>query len=152
MKSDWRNITLWGVVAIVLGLALWEQVQEAWVYAQAADSASASDSLPLYLGARAVRWGMDPTDAAVLEEMYVAADLSVTRALFSVLYPPSMHVLLQPIAGLSYGGFLFYWRQVLLGLVVIGTAVAGTVGIRGARIPVCGGLCIGRLCVVSDVG
>ena len=48
-------------------------------YAQAADSASASDSLPLYLGARAVRWGMDPTDAAVLK-MYIAADLSVTRA------------------------------------------------------------------------
>ena len=136
MKRDWLKITLWSVVAGGLGLALWDQVQQAWAYAQAADSASASDSLPLYLGARAVRWGMDPTDAAVLQEMYIAADLSVTRALFSVLYPPSMHVLLQPIGGLSYPGFLFYWRQVLLGLVVVGTAVAGTVGVRGVRMPV----------------
>jgi hypothetical protein len=136
MKRDWRTITAWWVLALGLSLAAWNQILDEWAYAQAADSASASDALPLYLGARAVRWGYDPTDINVLQEMYIAADLHVTRALFSVLYPPSMHVFLQPLAGLSYTGFLYYWRQVLMGVAVLGIAMAGTVGVRGSRVPV----------------
>jgi len=135
MKRDLRSITAWWLLALGLGLVVWDQFMGAWTYAQAADSASASDSLPLYLGARAVRWGYDPTDTAVLQEMYVAADIHVTRALFSVLYPPSMHVFLQPLAGLSYNGFLYYWRQVLMAVAVLGTAMAGSVGVHGRRLP-----------------
>ena len=136
MKSDWQKRSAWWILAFALGLVLWQRVEEAWAYAQAADGASASDALPLYLGARAVRWGLDPTDSAVLQQMYQAADLGVTRALFSVLYPPSVHVLLQPIAGLSYAGFLYYWRPVLLLVAVLGTGFAGTVGVKGNRTPV----------------
>jgi len=136
MNSDLRTNTAWWVLAFGLALAGWNQLSDAWAYAQAADSASASDSLPLYLGARAVRWGYDPTDVAVMKEMYATADINVTRALFSVLYPPSMHVFLQPLAGLSYNGFLYYWRYVLIVVAIFGTAMAGTVGVRGSRLPV----------------
>ena len=135
MKGDWQKRSVWWILAFALGVVLWQRVDEAWAYASAADGASASDSLPLYLGARAVRWGLDPTDVNVMKQMYESADLGVTRALFSVLYPPSIHVMLQPLAGLSYNGFLYYWRPVLLLVAVLGTAMAGTVGVKGHRIP-----------------
>jgi len=72
---------------------------------------------------------------ATLEAVYAAADINVTKALFSVLYPPSLHVMLQPIADLSYYGFLYYWRMVLLCGLVLGMAAAGTAGLSRQRAP-----------------
>lgn len=47
-----------------------------------------------------------------------------------------MHVFLQPLAGLSYNGFLHYWRQVVMVITIVGVAMAGTAGVRGSRLPV----------------
>lgn len=99
MKHNLRTATVWWVLALGLAVVAWGQIQDAWAYAQAADSASASDSLPLYLGARAIRWGYDPTDASVMQQMYASADINVTRALFSVLYPPKHARLSAAIGG-----------------------------------------------------
>ena len=89
----------------------------------------------MYLGAKAVNQGLDPTDQATLEAVYAAADINVTKALFSVLYPPSLHVMLQPLGDLSHYGFLYYWRMLLLGVCVIGLAAAGTAGLSKKRAP-----------------
>jgi len=135
MRPSLRTSLLYGLAAAATALAAAKKVRDAWVYAEAADPASASDSLPLYLGARAVSQGLDPTDQATLEAVYAAADINVTKALFSVLYPPSIHVLLQPIAELSHYGFLYYWRLALLGVLILGMAAAGTVGLSRTRAP-----------------
>lgn len=135
MRPSLRSSLLHGAAAAAVAVAAWSKVRDAWVYAEAADPASASDSLPLYLGAKAVSQGLDPTDQATLEAVYTAADINVTKALFSVLYPPSIHVLLQPIAELSHYGFLHYWRIALLGVLVLGMAAAGTVGVSRPRAP-----------------
>ena len=136
VNNERRLAKALGVVGsgFALGLVLMQRVDEAWAYASAADGASRIGLPALYLGARAVRWGLDPTDASVMQQMYESADLGVTRAPFSVCIP-SVHVMLQPVAGLSYNGFLYYWRPVLLLQAVLGTAMAGTVGVRGHRLP-----------------
>ncbi len=120
---------------MAVGVAAASKIRDAWAYAAASDPASASDSLPLYLGAKAVAQGLDPTDTATMEAVYAAADINVTKALFSVLYPPSLHVMLQPLAELSHYGFLYYWRIVLLGGLIVGLAAAGTAGLSRQRAP-----------------
>jgi len=135
MAPSRRTAWLYGAAAVAIGVATAGKIRDAWTYASASDPSSASDSLPLYLGAKAVNQGLDPTDMATLEAVYAAADISVTKALFSVLYPPSLHVMLQPIADLSYYGFLYYWRLVLLCGLVIGLAAAGTTGLNRQRAP-----------------
>ena len=135
MRPFVRSVLLPGVAAAAVAALAAGKVREAWAYAKAADPASASDSLPLYLGAKAVNQGLDPTDQATLEAVYAAANINVTKALFSVLYPPSLHVMLQPIASLSHYGFLHYWRIALLSVLVLGMAAAGTAGVNRARAP-----------------
>jgi hypothetical protein len=136
MRVGRTSTVLGGLLAIALTWAAYAQVHSAWVYGAAANAAAASDSLPLYLGARAVNQGLDPTQVENLQAVYATADARVTKALFSVLYPPSMHVMLQPIAGLTHHGFLFYWRQALLLLTILGLAAAGTAGVPLRRWPV----------------
>ena len=131
----WRANAAWLVAALGVAWAAVGRVRGAWSYAVDSNQASASDSLPLFLGAKAVRSGLDPPDPDVLQSVYTAADMQVTKAIFSVLYPPSFHVMLQPLAGLSHYGFLFYWRLILLGGLVVGLGLAGTAGVKGRRIP-----------------
>ena len=135
MRPSVRSAWGYGTAAAAVAVAAAGKVRDAWAYAAAADPASASDSLPLYLGAKAVKQGLDPTDQATLEAVYAAADINVTKALFSVLYPPSLHVMLQPLGDLSHYGFLYYWRMLLLGVCVIGLAAAGTAGLNKTRAP-----------------
>ena len=135
MMRTWRANAAWLLAALGVAWAAVEKVRGAWAYAVGNSQASASDSLPLFLGAKAVHSGLDPTDPEVLQSVYLAADMQVTKAIFSVLYPPSLHVMLQPLAGLSHYGFLFYWRLILLGGLVAGLAAAGTVGVKGRRLP-----------------
>ena len=89
-----RTTWAYGAAAAAVGAAAVGKIQDAWAYALASDPSSASDSLPLYLGAKAVNQGLDPTDTATIEAVYAASDINVTKALFSVLYPPSLHVML----------------------------------------------------------
>ncbi len=135
MMRSWRANAAWLVAALGVAWAAVVKVRGAWVYALDSNEASASDSLPLLLGARAVHGGLDPTNPEVLQSVYSAANMHVTKAIFSVLYPPSLHVMLQPMAGLSHYGFLYYWRLILLGGLVAGLAVAGTTGVKGRRLP-----------------
>ena len=65
-----------------------------WGEAIAWEAAKVSDALPLYLSAKAVRDGLDPTDPAVLQQVYSSLDMNVSMALFSTLYPASTAVLL----------------------------------------------------------
>jgi len=142
MNRSSRTTWAFGAAGALVAVAAASKVRAAWDYAAASDPASASDSLPLYLGAKAVAQGLDPTDTASLEAVYAAAELNVTKAIFSVLYPPSLHVLLQPLAELSHYGFLFYWRLLLLGTLVIGLGCAGTVGLDRKRAPLGAALAI----------
>lgn len=135
MRRHWRGWVLWLGLAVAGASHAVGKVESAWGYGAAANSASASDSLPLYLGAKAMHQGLDPTAQESLQTVYKSSDVRVTKALFSVLYPPSMHLLLQPLAGLSHKGFLHYWRQILMLLTLLGLAGAGLVGVRGRRRP-----------------
>jgi hypothetical protein len=135
MMRTLRADAAWLVAALGVAWAAVGKIRGAWAYAVDSNQASASDSLPLFLGAKAVHGGLDPTDQAVLQAVYSDADMQVTKAIFSVLYPPSFHVMLQPLAGLSHYGFLYYWRLILLGGLVAGLAVAGTAGVKGRRLP-----------------
>ncbi len=135
MAPSRRAAWTYGAAAAAVAAVAASKIRDAWTYAVASDPASASDSLPLYLGAKAVHQGLDPTDQATLESVYASMDTNVTKALFSVLYPPSIHVMLQPLAELSYYGFLFYWRIVLLAMLVVGMAAAGTAGLTRERAP-----------------
>ena len=135
MSPSKRAAWAYGAAAAAVGAVAASKIGEAWRYAAASDPASASDSLPLYLGAKAVNQGLDPTDEATMEAVYASMDVNVTKALFSVLYPPSIHVMLQPLAELSYYGFLYYWRIMLLAVLVCGMAAAGSAGLSRARAP-----------------
>ena len=135
MSPSRRAAWAYGAAAAAVGAVAASKIGEAWRYAAASDPASASDSLPLYLGAKAVNQGLDPTDEATMEAVYASMDVNVTKALFSVLYPPSIHVMLQPLAELSYYGFLYYWRIMLLAVLVCGMAAAGSAGLGRARAP-----------------
>ena len=131
------------LVTIFVVLVAVKQLQGAWSYASMASTSAASDSLPVYLGAKAMHEGLDPTKVEHLQRVYASGDVGVTKALFSVLYPPSMHLMLQPLGGLSHGGVLYYWRRVLLLLLVVGLGFAGTAGVAVRRWPAAAALAVG---------
>lgn len=133
MSRKWKGWIVPLLLAVGALMIFGPGLQEAWRYGSQANSASASDSLPLYLGTNALAQGLDPTQSSDLEVVYAAMDGSVSKALFSVLYPTTMFVMLQPLAGLSHPGFLFYWRGILFGVVLLGMALAGSVGVTRRR-------------------
>ena len=135
MRNSRFQIGAWWAAAAAVGWFAVQQVRSTWDYAAAADPASSSDALPLFLGARAVRLGYDPTSAADLQYLYEYSGMNVSKALFSVLYPASFHVMLQPLSDMSWFTFMHYWRQVLLIGLVAGVAFAGTVGVERSRAP-----------------
>lgn len=79
-----------------------------------ASSTRASDALPLYLSACAVRDGLDPTVQKSLEAAYDARHLDVGAATFSNLYPATAGVLLQPMCVVSWDAFETAWRWLQL--------------------------------------
>jgi hypothetical protein len=123
-----------GWVAALLGAgAAIHATRRVWSEATAWEPGMVSDALPLYLSARAVRQGMDPTDPSVLQQVYSQLEMHVSMALFSTLYPASTAVLLSPIAGQTWPDFLHAWRWIILVLLGIGTAAAGAGSLRGWR-------------------
>ena len=121
---------LWALLAV--GAAA-NATHRVWGEAIAWEAAKVSDALPLYLSAKAVRDGLDPTDPAVLQQVYNSLDMNVSMALFSTLYPASTAVLLAPLAGQDWAGFLHDWRVVILAVLVVGAAAAGAGAARGWR-------------------
>ncbi|MGB0640720.1 MAG: glycosyltransferase family 87 protein [Myxococcota bacterium] len=135
MRKSRFQIAVWWAAAVAVGWSAIQQIRSTWAYGAAADPASSSDALPLFLGARAVRLGYDPTNPSDLQYLYEYSGMNVSKALFSVLYPASFHVMLQPLSDMSWFTFMHYWRQVLLVGLVMGVALAGTVGVERTRAP-----------------
>lgn len=79
-----------------------------------ASTTRASDALPLYLSACAVRDGLDPTLQKSLEVAYDARHLDVGAATFSNLYPATAGVLLQSMCVVSWDTFEAGWRWLQL--------------------------------------
>lgn len=131
-RTDWARLLPWAGALGMTGLAA-HKVHALWRAAEAWTPASVSDALPLFLGAKAVSKGLDPTDAQVLEQLYQAEHINVSVALFSVLYPASMSVFLSGLAHLDWPGFVLAWRTVLVVIFVAGCAAAGAGPSRGWR-------------------
>ncbi len=104
-----------------------------WAGAAAWEPSEVSDALPLFLGARAVNQGLDPTDPSILQQVYDALDLHVSMALFSTLYPASTAVMLAPLGAQTWPDFLADWRAIILVVLVVGAAAAGAGRLRGWR-------------------
>jgi hypothetical protein len=120
-----RVVRGWVVAALLFvwaGRAVWE------LYAEVArHSRRIVDFLPLYLGGRALRQGMDPTDPEVLRTVYEATDLRMRPSGFLSYYPQTASMLFAPLGGSEY-------REIARGLqltfgaaLLAGTAItAGT--------------------------
>ena len=121
------------LAALLAGGAAAHAGRRVWSQATAWEPGMVSDALPLYLSAKAVNQGLDPTDPGVLQQIYSQLDLHVSMALFSTLYPASTAVLLSPISNQGWSGFLHSWRLIILVVLVLGTAAAGAGTARGWR-------------------
>jgi hypothetical protein len=126
--------TIAGWIAALLGLGAGAHAtRRVWAEALTWEPAKVSDALPLYLSAKAVGRGLDPTDPAVLKQIYDGLDQHVSMALFSTLYPASAAVLLSPLADQSWAGFLHSWRLLIIAVLVLGAAALGAGAERGSR-------------------
>lgn len=130
--TDSRTITGWAAAFLACGAAA-QATRHAWRTAATWGPSSVSDALPLFLGARAVNQGLDPTDPGVLQQIYASLGIQVSMAKFSTLYPASTSVLLAPLGGHTWPNFLADWRALILCVLVLGTAVAGAGALRGWR-------------------
>ena len=93
------------------------------------------DAVPLYLTARAVTEGLDPTEQATLEAILEREGGEISPSVVATLYPASAAVLLQGFTRPGWPWFLQAWRIIALVVLALGCAAAGWGSARGRWAP-----------------
>ncbi len=137
----------WILAGLVALLTAWS-AQGTLRTANAWDTSKVSDAVPLYLPARAVIEGLDPTDPATLRALMAREQhQGMKTQVLSTLYPPSNAVLLAPLARSTWPVFLVRWRAVVLVVFVLGCGAAGWACAAGRWAPL--GAAIGAWLAVA---
>lgn len=127
-----RPALLWASALCVGACVMWRALD----ITAGADPRRAEDAVAVYLPARALYLGRDPTDRVGLDALYRQERVEgVETGVLSTLYPPTLAVgLMRQTAG-GWGPFLAIWRGfVMLGLIT-GCAAAGWAAARGRWSP-----------------
>ncbi len=133
MAIRWLRPVLPWAAALGIAAAVTWGAMGMW---SAADPRRAEDAVAVYLPARALYLGVDPTDRAVLDGLFRRESATgVATGVLSTLYPPPLAVALFRQTAGGWGPFLAIWRAIVLVGLLAGSAMVGWAAARGRLAP-----------------